>query len=110
VTLRFDTPWLPNANYQFLIDPSFTDCSGLNQLAGPTDEAGRIIVSLQYDVRRLSISHSGSSLHITWDDPTAVLYEADSVDAGPGLWSSAGTGGSVTVSATGRRKFYTLRR
>ena len=64
----------------------------------------------------LAISQSGGIVTITWTDPSATLYQANTVNATDGAWTAvSGTGLSpgqyqFNAGATAGQKFYTLRR
>jgi len=68
VTIRFDVPRTPNANYELVLDPNISDCSG-NSLGN----GEQTTVPLKYEVHLISFensawkyNHEGLDLGVDW--------------------------------------------
>jgi hypothetical protein len=74
VLLTTDTPRAPTGNYELIVDPSITDCTGINSIEGGTpDQDGRLAFPMHYEFLLLSIentpwkyNHEGVDLGLDW--------------------------------------------
>jgi hypothetical protein len=81
----------------------------LDELAGGYNLNFFMFVPLGAAPPKLSVSHSGGNVTITWLPATGTLKASPAL-TGPNVdWQAVGTGGSVTLPITAASRFFMVR-
>jgi hypothetical protein len=98
-----------NTNIVSVTMPGSASTMRLDELAGGYNLNFFMFVPLSGAPPKLSVSHSGTSVTITWTPAVGTLYASPAI-AGPSVdWQSVGTGGSVTLPITTATRFFVIR-
>jgi hypothetical protein len=98
-----------NTNIVSVTMPGSASTMRLDELAGGYNLNFFMFVPLGAAPPKLSVSHSGGNVTITWLPATGTLKASPAL-TGPNVdWQAVGTGGSVTLPITAASRFFMVR-